>query len=322
MERLIGHHHSGGEIIRQRDAIEPARRVVERAGAVDDGVDAGAAFGKPDLQRELERAAGAVDQFGDQKLPAMAVEPPQRLAHHVDRHDAGDDRMLFAQACGERGEQFLGGDVEFVAQIFRGLFELGKIIAVGLDQVAHALDRVGLEPRALVAVGHLRRHQRLAAAGLGIGGVQPLQGMGHAGAQFGEIAQLLLRQVDLAEQRIGEDLVQFGKEPVLVGGGEIAQIEVIGLGQPQQDLRRHRALVALYQVDIARRNAQPLGDLGLRQPELLADPPEAGADEQLLSGVGGHGSPFVATRSVIPGDAERRTRNLDIPGSLLRIAPE
>ena len=128
--------------------------------------------------------------------------------------------------------------------------------------------------------------QRLAAAGLGIGGVEPLQGMRHAGAEFGEVAQFLLRQVDLAEQRIGEDLVQLGKEPVLVGGGEIAQIEVIGLRQPEQDLRRHRALVPLYQVDIARRNAEPLGDLGLRQAELLADPPEAGADEQLFSGIG------------------------------------
>ncbi len=87
---------------------------------------------------------------------------------------------------------------------------------------------------ALVAVGHLRGDQRLAAARLGIGGVEPLQGVGHAGAQFGEVAQFLLRQVDLAEQRIGEDLVQLGEEAVLVGGGEVAQIEVVGLGQPQQ----------------------------------------------------------------------------------------
>ena len=265
MERLIGHHHGGGEVIRKRNPVEPPRRVVERAGAVDDGIDAGAAFGQADLQRELEGAAGAVDQFGDQQLPAMAVEAPQRLAHHVDRHDAGDDRMFFAQPRRKRGEQLLGGDVQFVAQVFRGLLELRKIVAVGLDQVAHALDRVGLEARALVAVGHLRRHQRLAAAGLGIGGVEPLQRMRHAGAEFGEVAQFLLRQVDLAEQRIGEDLVQLGEEAVLVGGGEIAQIEVIGLRQPEQDLRRHRALVALYQVDIARRNAQPLGHLGLRQ---------------------------------------------------------
>ncbi len=40
MERLVGHHHAGREIIRQRDAVEPARRVVERSGAADDGFEA------------------------------------------------------------------------------------------------------------------------------------------------------------------------------------------------------------------------------------------------------------------------------------------
>src|SRR5712692_5977598 len=114
--------------------------------------------------------------------------------------------------------------------------------------------------------------------------------MSHTGAQFGEIAQFLFWQVDLPEQRIGKNLVQLGEEPVLVGGGKIPQIEVIGFRQPQQDLRRHRTLIALDQVDIARRNAETLGDLGLRQPQLLADPPEAGTDKQLLSGIGGHGS--------------------------------
>ena len=208
----------------------------------------------------------------------------------------------------ERGEQVLGRRVQFVAQVFRGLFEFGEIIAVGLDQVADALDRIGLEARALVAVGHLRGDQGLAAAGFGIGGVQPLQRMGHAGAQFGEIAQFLFRQVDLPEQRIGKDLVQFGEEAVLVGGGEIAQIEVIGLRQPQQDLRRHRALVALDQVDVARRNAEPLGDLGLRQPQLLADPPEPGTDKQFFSGIACHGS--LADLVVIPG----QTSTASTPG--------
>src|SRR5205823_14988820 len=62
------------------------------------------------------------------------------------------------------------------------------------------------------------------------------------------------------------------------------------LGQPQQDLRRHRALVALYQVDVARRNPKTLGDLGLRQAQLLADAPESRTDKQLFSGVTRHGS--------------------------------
>ena len=53
-------------------------------------------------------------------------------------------------------------------------------------------------------------------------------------------------------------------------------------------LRRDRALVPLDQVDVARRDSEAFGDLGLRQPQLLADPPEAGADKQFLSGIRRH----------------------------------
>src|SRR6266852_977933 len=135
--------------------------------------------------------------------------------------------------------------------------------------------------------------------------------MGDARAQFGQIAQFLLRQVDLPEQGIGEYFVQLGEKPVLVGGGEIAQIEVIGFCQPQQDLRRHRALVALDQVDIARRNAEALGDLGLRQSQLLPDAPEARADKQLLPRFCGHGS--LTDHCSHSGACEARTRNLEVP---------
>ena len=172
--------------------------------------------------------------------------------------------MLLTQPFAQRRKQVLRRHVQLVAQVFRRLFELGEIIAVGLDQVADALNRIGLEAGSLVAVGHLRRDQRLAAAGFGVGGVQPLQRMRNARAQFGEIAQLLFWQVDLPEQRIGKNFVQLGEKPVLVGGREIAQIEVIGFRQPQQDLRRHRALVALDQVDVGGRNAEAGRDLGLR----------------------------------------------------------
>ncbi len=207
--------------------------------------------------------------------------------------------------------------VQFVAQAFGGLFELGEIIAVGLDQVADAFDRIGLEARALVTVGHLGGDQGLAAAGFGIGGVQALQRMGDAGAQFGEVAQFLLGQIDLAEQRIGKDLVQLGEEPVLVGGGQIAQIEVIGLRQPQQDLRRHRALVALDQVDVARGNAEAFRDLGLRQPQLLPDPPEPGTDKQLFPGIGRHGRLLIPV--VIPDGAKRRSGISRFPDAQSRI---
>src|SRR6185437_1255509 len=118
----------------------------------------------------------------------------------------------------------------------------------------------------------------------------PLQRMRDAGAEFGEITQFLLRQIDLPEQGIGKNLVEFRKEAILVGGSEIAQVKVIGFRKPQQDLGRHRALVALDQVDVARRNAESLGDLGLRQAQLLPDAAEARADQQLLPSFTRHGN--------------------------------
>ena len=107
--------------------------------------------------------------------------------------------------------------------------------------------------------------------------------MRYAGAELGKIAQFLLRHVDLAEQWIGKNLIQFGEEAILVSGGEVAQVEIIGLREAKKNLRGNRALVALDQVDVARRDAESLCDLGLRQPELLADTSEARADEEFFA---------------------------------------
>src|SRR5258708_5389768 len=102
MKGLIGHHDSSRKVICQRNPVQPAWGVVQRTGAADNGLKTAVAFGNPDLKCELERAPGSVDQFGDQQLSAMAIEPPQSLAHDVDRHDAVDDRMLFTQPRCER----------------------------------------------------------------------------------------------------------------------------------------------------------------------------------------------------------------------------
>ena len=264
-ERLIRHHHRRGIVVGEGDAIEPPRGVVERPRAVADRIEQRAAFGKAELDRKLEDPACRIDHLREQHLAAMAIPASQCLAHHVHRHDPHRGRMAFAQPLDQRGEQVLRGNIDFVAQRLGGGLQFGEIVAVGLDQVAHAFNRVGLEPRArcLVAVGELRRHHGFAAPRLGVGSVEALQSVGDAGAKLGEIAQFLFRQIDLAKQRIGENLVELGEESVLIGSRKIAQIEVIGLGEAQQNLRRHRTLVALDQVDVARRQSQPFGDLGL-----------------------------------------------------------
>src|SRR5262249_17250999 len=78
------------------------------------------------------------------------------------------------------------------------------------------------------------------------------------------------------------------EEAVLIRGCEIPQVEVIGFGQPQQDLRGHRALVPFNQVDVTGRNAEPFRNLGLGEAKLLPDAAKARADEKLSPGIGRH----------------------------------
>ncbi len=235
----------------------------------------------------------------------MSVETSERLAHHIHRHNASDDRILVAQSRAQRRKQILRRHVDLVAQAFGGRFEFGEVVAVGFDQITHALDRIGFEWRAFMRDrpsapppwsrrAALRYRPRRAAAAR----------MRDAGTEFGEVAQFLFRQIDLAKQRIGKDLVQLREEAIFIRRREIAEIEVIGLGEAQQQLRGDRPLVALNQIDVARRNAEALCHLGLGQALLLPDPPEARPHEQLLARLARHprNSRFPSRHSVVDCD--------------------
>src|SRR5437899_138154 len=50
VECRIGHHRRRGEVVCQRDPVEPARRIVQRPGAAGDGLEGRGAFGKTDLE--------------------------------------------------------------------------------------------------------------------------------------------------------------------------------------------------------------------------------------------------------------------------------
>jgi len=198
---------------------------------------------RPIWNASWKRTARAVDQFGDQQLPAMPVEPPQGLAHHVDRHDPGDESNAFRASA----PQVPRTDLRPTRSAHRAKFPPPLRVRgnnCGWPRSNRGRARSdGLEPRAFVAVGHLCCDHGLAAAGLGVGGIEPLQRMGHAGAQFGEVAQLLFRQGRSAgtADRKRSRSVRRRSGPRRTGVARSAQIEVIGLGQPQQDLRGHRA---------------------------------------------------------------------------------
>ena len=160
--------------------------------------------------------------------------------------------MPLPQPLAQGAKQFMARRFELIAQALRSGLERRKVIAIGFDQVAHALDWIGFEAGGLVAAGKPRRRHGLAAARLDIGAIEALHGVRRVGTELDQIAQLLLRQLHLPKQRIAEHLVQLSEKAILVGGGEVTQVDVIGLRHLEQDLRRHRALIALDEIDVAR----------------------------------------------------------------------
>src|SRR5689334_17724046 len=107
--------------------------------------------------------------------------------------------------------------------------------------------------------------------------------MGDAGTKLRKVAQFLLRQLDLSKERIAENLVELGKRAVVFARREVAQVEIVSFRHAQQDLRADRPLVALDKIDVARRDAEAVRHLRLREPELPADSPKTWADEELAS---------------------------------------
>ena len=195
--------------------------------------------------------AGAVEQLG-RHHPRLDPEPlleapPQRLG----------DRQRVAQRPGQR----LGG-----------FLEIGEMVALGLDMVAH--PALGGQRRARLALLALAADRRVAPH-VGEGGVEPGDRVGHRRRIVGDLEQLVARDAEVGEHRVGEDLGELlGAGAVRALGGEALEVDVIGLGEPKQHLRGHRPLVALEMVQIGRRDADLGRHRALVEPELAPQPPD------------------------------------------------
>ena len=76
-----------------------------------------------------------------------------------------------------------------------------------------------------------------------------------------ELPEIVRGQAVRLEERIAEGLEQIGQQPVLVVPAERLEVEVEGLRQLDQELGRERPPVVLDQVEVARRDPEPLGEL-------------------------------------------------------------
>jgi len=179
----------------------------------------------------------------------------------------------------------VGGGVgrQGVGQGFSHRVQLGEVIAARLDVFAHPFGR------AVVVQGLAGADSRPCARALVVeGAIQSQQGIGDARRLVQQMQQFVTRRRQALEDRVAEDLAQLGGvglSPLI----QMAQIDVVGLGQTQQQLGRDGALVAFDVIEIAGRNRQIGGHGRLGEAQVPPQPLEAGAQEQLAVGGGIHG---------------------------------
>jgi len=128
----------------------------------------------------------------------------------------------------------------------------------------------------------VRRLAGRLASKIGISGVQPGDSIGHCGDTIGQFEQLEAGDSGVREHRIGEDFRQLvGPRPFRAVRREALQVDVIGLGEPQQDRGRNRPLVALDMVEIGGGDSDFRRHRALVQAQLEPQPPDPPAKIQL-----------------------------------------
>ncbi len=93
---------------------------------------------------------------------------------------------------------------------------------------------------------------------------------------------------EVAEELVGQHLRQILGAGGVVVRGQAADVDVIGLGQPEQNLSGERALVALQVVEVAGRNAEILGHAGLGEAKFAPQAAEPHAKKQFALRRQGH----------------------------------
>ena len=96
---------------------------------------------------------------------------------------------------------------------------------------------------------------------------------------LGGVAHLGARDGGVAKQRVGEDLLHVADRLLALDFHEVARIDAIDVGEPDQHLDGDRALIALHEVEIAWRNVELVGHARLGEPAFAAQALEPGTGE-------------------------------------------
>ena len=197
-------------------------RAVGKLRAIGQSGDLVALFQQSELQRDLEIARRGIEQLRQLELAGVQIKPPQRIGHDLDRQDSHGDLVLLAQPLGQ-GRAGIGiGQAQLVSQgLSRGI-EIREMVAPPLDLAPDQLHR-------LIGTGHPAPAAGIEQAGKGD------RGLGRSAQPFGNLVAID-RQIGKAG--IGQPAAQAIDPANSLILAQAARIEVIGLGQPDQQAGR------------------------------------------------------------------------------------
>ena len=107
-------------------------------------------------------------------------------------------------------------------------------------------------------------------AQLAVGLVEREHGLGRRRAGLGDGPDVRVPHWTVSEQGVAEHLPEARVELGVAVFGEFLEVDVERLPEAEQELDRHRPLIVLDEVQVARRNLELLRHLALLEAEILA----------------------------------------------------
>ncbi len=267
VERPVREDQRGGEVVGDADPGQPVRRGSGREVLRREPVQLACVLQERELGGHPERLLARPQPCGQVQDTGgvVVVVQPFGVGGHA-------DAVVVGQARRQGPDDLPGPDAKSTGQVLCGEVDVVEVVLAAVEELPDLLVRraraTGPRQPLPVAVGAGQPFGEELAAPAEV--EEHLGDGGHPGCQLRQVRGRDPRFGHLAGQRLAQVRDQAARVPLR----EEAGVDPERLGEPQQYGHRQRAGVVFHLVQVAGRNGQDPGQVGLAHPALLAQPPQ------------------------------------------------
>ncbi len=203
------------------------------------------------------------------------------MADHRRQDLGGDnadrDAIFLAEVRTDAAEAVGRVAAKFGGKALGSVVEFGEMIAPFLDMLAQPIERGRGTRRGAIGLRKQVRH----AAQVDQSVIETGDRLGDAGVVLGDLVDLVARNAEIVKHAISKHLGEVAGGGAVAPRDEIANVDVVGVGEAQQHLRGQRTLVALEVIEIASGDAELFGHAGLIDAEFTAQHAQTRAEIEL-----------------------------------------